>query len=102
MLRGGATLQSVGAVLRHRSLDTTAHYAKVDLPMLQQIGEQDGNDGPGRREASDRTRLKRSPGLKMCLQYDIPQYGRVPLGTPIVRSSLISCFIYDTGRAAVL
>ena len=37
MLRGGATLQSVGAVLRHRSLDTTAHYAKVDLPMLQQI-----------------------------------------------------------------
>jgi len=37
MLRGGATLQSVGTVLRHRSLDTTAHYAKVDLPMLQQI-----------------------------------------------------------------
>ena len=37
MLRGGATLQSVGAVLRHCSLDTTAHYAKVDLPMLQQI-----------------------------------------------------------------
>jgi len=37
MLRGGATLQSVSAVLRHRSLDTTAHYAKVDLPMLQQI-----------------------------------------------------------------
>lgn len=39
MLRGGATLQSVGAVLRHRSLDTTAHYAKVDLPMLQQIAQ---------------------------------------------------------------
>jgi integrase/recombinase XerD len=37
MLRGGATLQSVGAVLRHRSLDTTAHYAKVDVPMLQQV-----------------------------------------------------------------
>jgi integrase/recombinase XerD len=39
MLRGGATLQSVGAVLRHRSLDTTAHYAKVDLSMLQQIAQ---------------------------------------------------------------
>ena len=39
MLRGGATLQSVGAVLRHRSLDTTAHYAKVDLPMLEQIAQ---------------------------------------------------------------
>jgi integrase/recombinase XerD len=39
MLRGGATLQSVGAVLRHRSLDTTAHYAKVDLLMLLQIAQ---------------------------------------------------------------
>jgi site-specific recombinase XerD len=39
MLRGGATLQSVGAVLRHRSLDTTAHYAKVNLPMLEQIAQ---------------------------------------------------------------
>ncbi len=37
MLRGGATLQTVGAVLRHRSLDTTTHYAKVDLPMLMAI-----------------------------------------------------------------
>jgi integrase/recombinase XerD len=37
MLRGGATLQTVGSVLRHRSLDTTAHYAKVDLPMLKAI-----------------------------------------------------------------
>jgi integrase/recombinase XerD len=39
MLRGGATLQSVGAVLRHRSLETTAHYAKVDLNMLAQIAQ---------------------------------------------------------------
>ncbi len=37
MLRGGATLQSVGAVLRHRSLETTTHYAKVDVNMLAQI-----------------------------------------------------------------
>jgi site-specific recombinase XerD len=39
MLRGGASLQSVGAVLRHRSLDTTAHYAKVDFGMLSQIAQ---------------------------------------------------------------
>jgi integrase len=39
MLRGGATLQSVGSILRHRSLDTTAHYAKVDLRMLQDIAQ---------------------------------------------------------------
>jgi integrase/recombinase XerD len=39
MLRGGATLQSVGAVLRHRSLETTTHYAKVDLTMLAQIAQ---------------------------------------------------------------
>jgi integrase/recombinase XerD len=39
MLRGGATLDMVGAVLRHRSSDMTAHYAKVDVPMLQQIAQ---------------------------------------------------------------
>jgi integrase/recombinase XerD len=39
MLRGGATLDMVGAVLRHRSPDMTAHYAKVDVMMLQQIAQ---------------------------------------------------------------
>jgi site-specific recombinase XerD len=39
MLRGGATLDTVGAVLRHRSPDMTAHYAKVDVVMLQQIAQ---------------------------------------------------------------
>ena len=39
MLRGGATLQSVGAVLRHKSLETTTHYAKVDLTLLAQIAQ---------------------------------------------------------------
>jgi integrase/recombinase XerD len=37
MLRAGATLDTGGTVLRHRSPDTTAHYAKVDLTMLQQV-----------------------------------------------------------------
>lgn len=39
MLRSGATLEAVGTVLRHRSLDMTAHYAKVDVPMLEQIAQ---------------------------------------------------------------
>jgi integrase len=39
MLRGGATLDMVGAVLRHRSPDMTAHYAKVDILTLQQIAQ---------------------------------------------------------------
>jgi site-specific recombinase XerD len=39
MLRAGATLQAVGAVLRHRSLDMTAHYAKVDVKMLETIAQ---------------------------------------------------------------
>jgi site-specific recombinase XerD len=39
MLRGGATLDMVGAVLRHRSPDMTAHYAKVDVTMLQQVAQ---------------------------------------------------------------
>ena len=39
MLRRGATHQSIGAVLRHRAMETTAHYAKVDLTMLSQIAQ---------------------------------------------------------------
>lgn len=37
MLRNGATLENVSAVLRHRSLDMTSYYAKVDVNMLMQI-----------------------------------------------------------------
>ena len=39
MLRAGATLDTIGAVLRHRSATTTAHYAKVDIPMLLQVAQ---------------------------------------------------------------
>ena len=39
MLRGGATLDAIGTVLRHKSPDTTAHYAKVDIATLQQIAQ---------------------------------------------------------------
>lgn len=38
MLRAGATLDTIGTVLRHRST-TTAHYAKVDIPMLLQVAQ---------------------------------------------------------------
>jgi len=37
MLRAGATLDTISTVLRHRSLDTTAYYAKVDILMLRTI-----------------------------------------------------------------
>ena len=39
MLRKGATLETVSTVLRHRSLDMTAYYAKVDIPRLRQIAQ---------------------------------------------------------------
>lgn len=39
MLRQGATLAGVGAVLRHRNPETTAHYAKVDLGMLGELAQ---------------------------------------------------------------
>ena len=39
MLRSGATLDMVGAILRHRSPDMTAHYAKVNVMMLQQVAQ---------------------------------------------------------------
>jgi site-specific recombinase XerD len=39
MLRGGLELEAVSTILRHRSVDMTAHYAKVDVPMLQQVAQ---------------------------------------------------------------
>jgi integrase/recombinase XerD len=39
MLRQGASLAGVGAVLRHRSPRTTAHYAKVDFGLLLEIAQ---------------------------------------------------------------
>jgi site-specific recombinase XerD len=37
MLRSGVSLQEIGTVLRHRSLHTTLHYAKVDTALLQLV-----------------------------------------------------------------
>jgi len=39
MLRAGGALETIATVMRHRSPDTTAHYAKVDVRMLQQIAQ---------------------------------------------------------------
>ena len=38
-LRHGASLAGIGAVLRHRSPRTTAHYAKVDFGLLSEIAQ---------------------------------------------------------------
>src|SRR5205814_991153 len=37
MLRHGVSLQEIGTVLRHRSLHTTLHYAKVDRALLRLV-----------------------------------------------------------------
>ncbi len=37
MLRQGSSLDTIGAVLRHRCVESTAHYAKVDVAMLQVV-----------------------------------------------------------------
>ncbi|NDV89527.1 tyrosine-type recombinase/integrase [Aurantimonas aggregata] len=39
MLRGGASLAGVGAVLRHRSPSITVIYAKVDMSLLTEIAQ---------------------------------------------------------------
>ena len=39
LLRSGATLDAIGTLLRHRSPDTTAIYAKVDTRMLQEVAQ---------------------------------------------------------------
>jgi len=39
MLRQGASLQEISALLRHRSIETTEIYAKVDVRGLQQLAQ---------------------------------------------------------------
>jgi site-specific recombinase XerD len=39
MLRHGVPLEKIGLVLRHRGVDTTARYAKVDITLLKQIAQ---------------------------------------------------------------
>jgi integrase len=39
MLRAGGSLDTIATVLRHRSPDTTAYYAKVDVMMLQHVAQ---------------------------------------------------------------
>nr|WP_234894006.1 tyrosine-type recombinase/integrase [Sinorhizobium medicae] len=46
MLRNGASLAGVGAVLRHRFPSTTALYAKVDIGLLSEISQPHGGRLP--------------------------------------------------------
>lgn len=39
MLRQGASLQEISALLRHRSIETTQIYAKIDITALRQIAQ---------------------------------------------------------------
>ena len=39
LLRAGASLDVIGALLRHRSPDTTVIYAKTDRPMLLEVAQ---------------------------------------------------------------
>jgi site-specific recombinase XerD len=45
MLRHGVSLDHIGLVLRHRSLDVSAYYAKVDVATLRQVAQ----PWPGKR-----------------------------------------------------
>jgi site-specific recombinase XerD len=37
MVRQGASLETARRILRHRSVETTSIYAKVDLPLLRMV-----------------------------------------------------------------
>jgi site-specific recombinase XerD len=39
MLRQGASLQDIAAVLRHRSVETTQIYAKIDVTALMRLAQ---------------------------------------------------------------
>lgn len=47
LLKQGLPLQGIGVVLRHRDLETTAIYAKVDIPALQLVAQQWPRKGVG-------------------------------------------------------
>jgi integrase len=56
LLRAGAGLESVGTILRHSSPETTAIYAKVDLPMLMKIAQPWPGDRHAERTLPDTSR----------------------------------------------
>jgi integrase/recombinase XerD len=39
LLRRGASLETIGALLRHRSVETTTIYAKVDVGLLGEVAQ---------------------------------------------------------------
>ena len=39
MLRSGVPLDQIGLVLRHRSIDMSAYYAKVDVALLRGVAQ---------------------------------------------------------------
>ena len=39
LLRGGTSLEAVGALLRHQSARTSALYARVNVPMLLEVAQ---------------------------------------------------------------
>jgi site-specific recombinase XerD len=39
LLRQGASLQEIATILRHRSIETTTIYAKVDVELLEQVAQ---------------------------------------------------------------
>lgn len=45
MLRQGLSLDIIGAVLRHRCIDSTTHYAKVDVATLRSVAQPWPGDG---------------------------------------------------------
>lgn len=51
MLREGASLQGIGAVLRHQSIETTVQYARVDGRLLKQVAQPWPQDLPDEKDA---------------------------------------------------
>jgi site-specific recombinase XerD len=52
MLHHGASIKEIADVLRHRSLDTTTIYTKVDLPHLALVAAKGGSHERQRRTSA--------------------------------------------------
>jgi integrase/recombinase XerD len=75
MIQHGASLKEIADVLRHRSIQTTTIYAKVNLPMLAEVAM------PWPKEATD---MLRRPSLDTHLMLDLPALTEVAMPWPEV------------------
>ena len=85
IFRDGVPLDQAGLVLRHRSIDMTAYYAKADVALLKQVAQPWPEMKKGLRMLAVKNSAKRSAALTFWRN----SVGVDPESTPSRRGRLI-------------